>query len=188
MSNASNWSSGNPDPETARLLRTKAGRLCRLGGFSQADREDIEQELSLHLWRNAALFDPAVTTWLKFASFILDKRGVSLLRERTAAKRNRRREDCSLDDQVLDDDGRVVPRHETTPEAASDPTRLRDLERDMAQVLAGLSDDLRAAALALAFGTQNSVGPELGISRRAMAKAVDQLREIFRDAGLDQYL
>ena len=89
---------------------------------------------------------------------------------------------------MLDADGRVVPRHETTPEAANDPARLRDLERDVAHVVAHLPDELRAIALALAFGTQNSVGPELGFSRRAMAKAVEQLREIFRDAGLDEYL
>jgi len=119
---------------------------------------------------------------------ILERRCISIWRERNAERRSPEREECSLDDPVLDADGRVVPRHETTPEVANDPSLFRDRERDVAYVIACVPDDLRAVALGLAFGTQNSVGPELGFSRRAMAKAVEQLREIFRDAGLDEYL
>lgn len=176
------------DPVSSHLIRTKACRLCRRKGFVTSDIHDIEQELWLHLAAQIDRFDPSSGDWECWASVILDRRCISMWRQRNADMRTPAREECSLDDPVLDADGRVVPRHETTPEAASDPTRLRDRERDMAQVLAGLSDDLRAIALALAFGTQNSVGPELGISRRAMAKAVEQLREIFRDGELDHYL
>lgn len=170
------------------LIRTKAQRLCRRRGFSRSDIPCVEQELWLHLAVQVDRFDPSSGAWECWASVILDRRCISLWRERNADKRAPAREECSLDDPVLDADGRVVARHETTPEAASDPGRLRELERDVAHVVAHLPDELRPIVLALAFGTQNSVGPELGISRRAMAKAVDQLREIFRDAGLDQYL
>lgn len=176
------------DPVASRLIHTKACRLCRRKGFVPNDRPDIEQELWLHLAVQVDRFDPSSGGWESWASVILDRRCISLWRERNADKRAPAREECSLDDAVLDADGRVVARHETTPEAASDPGRLRDLERDVAHVVAHLPDELRPIVLALAFGTPNSVGPELGISRRAMAKAVDQLREIFRDAELDQYL
>lgn len=172
----------------ASLIGFKARMLSRRQAFGRDDRKDIEQDLWLDLLERLPKYDPAKATLNTFIALVVERRVATLIRDRSTEKRSPDREECSLDDPVLDADGRVVPRHETTSEAASDPARLRDLERDMAQVVAGLSDDLRAAALALAFGTQNSVGPELGISRRAMANAVDELREILRDAGLDQYL
>lgn len=171
-----------------RLIGFKAWMLTRRRAFARDDQEDIEHDLWLDLLERLPKYDPAKATLNTFIALVVERRVATLIRDRSTEKRSPDREECSLDDQVRDADGRVVPRHETTPEAASDPGRLRDLERDVARVLAGLSDELRAAALALAFGTQNSVGPELGISRRAMANAVDELREILRDAGLDQYL
>lgn len=180
-----------PDPADrgiTRLIRTKAHRLCRRRGFGPSDLPCVQQELWLHLVVQADRFDPSSGDWECWASVILDRRCISMWRERNADKRSPAREECSLDEPVLDADGRVVARHETTPEAAHDPARRRDLERDVAQVMAGLSDEERAVALGLAFGTPNSVGPEVGVSRREMAKKIERLREIFRDAGLDQYL
>lgn len=175
-------------PASGGLIRAKARRLCRRRGFEACDALDVEQELWLHLATHVDKFDPTCGPWECWASVILDRRCISMWRWRNAEMRTPAHEECSLDEPALDADGRAVPRQETTPEASSDPTRLRELECDMAHVVAHLPDDLRAIALGLAFGTQNSVGPELGTSRRAMAKAVEQLREAFRDAGLDQYL
>lgn len=154
------------EPYASRLIAFKARQLSRCPGFSLGDRKDIEQELWLALLIRLPQYDARRASESTFVARVIEHAVVTLLRHRRAEKRSPAREECSLDDPVLDADGRVVPRHETTPEAASEPGRLRDLERDVAQVVAGLSDDLRAAALALAFGTQNSVGPELGISRR----------------------
>lgn len=175
-------------PASRALIRTKARSLCRKRGFSRSDIPCVEGELWLHLTTQIDRFDPLSGAWECWASVILDRRCVSLWRQRNADMRAPAREECSLDDQVSDTDGRVVPRYEVTLEAARDPTRLRDLERDVAHVIAHLPDDLRVIALGLASGTPHAVGAELGISRRAMTKAVDQLREIFRDAALDQYL
>lgn len=180
------------DPEhneyALRLIKFKVRRICRRRGFSRSDEEVIEHDLRAHLELRMARYDPSRGEVTTFIDRVVERWIISYLRHRFADKRDPRREECSLNEPVLDADGREVDRHETTPEAASTRQRLQELERDMAQVLAQLPDDLRAIALALAFGTQNSVGAELDISRRAMPKAVDQLREIFRDAGLDQYL
>lgn len=175
-------------PASRSLIRVKARRLCRSRGFNPSDLPCVEQELWLHLAARVDGFDPSAGRWECWASVILDRRCVSIWRQRNAEMRSPDREVCSLDDQVFDADGRAVPRHETTSEAANDPTRPRDRERDIAYVIASVPDDLRAVALGLAFGTPNSVCAELGISRRAMAKAVEQLREIFRSADLNEYL
>lgn len=172
----------------SRLIRFKVQQTCQRRGISKSEEEVLEHDLRTHLALRMARYDPSRGKVTTFIDRVIERWLISYLRHRFADKRDPRREECGLNEPVLDADGRVVPRHETTPEAASDPVRLRDLERDVAHVVAHLPDDLRAIALALAFGTQNSVGPELGFSRRATTNAIDQLREIFRDAGLGEYL
>jgi RNA polymerase sigma factor (sigma-70 family) len=178
------------DPHTTRLIRSKARRLCRVAGFTSSDYDDLVQELELHLWRRLDRFNPAVAAWSTFASFVLDKRGISLARERSADKRCRRREQCSLNDPVLDEAGRLVERHQTTPEAASTRQRLNDLARDLADLREQLpSSTHRLFMDALARGgTVNSIGTELGLSRRAAARHFAELRQLFEDAGLRVYL
>lgn len=180
------------DPEhheyASRLIRFKVHRICRRRGIPKSDEEVIEHDLWTHLALRMARYDPSRGQITTFIDRVVERWIISYLRHRFADKRDPRREECSLNEPVLDADDREVDRHETTPEAASTRQRLQELERDMAQVLAHLPDDLRAVALGLAAGTPNSVGNELNISRRAMTKIIDELRENFRDAGLDQYL
>lgn len=175
-------------PASQGLIRSKARRLSGRRGFTSSDVPCIEQELWLHLVAHVDEFDPDSGEWEPWASVILDRRCISMWRHRNAGMRSPAREQCSLDDAVLDADGRVIARHETTSEAAANTDRLRDLERDMADVLARMPDDLRAIALALATGTPHGAGVALGIARRAMPQAMNTIRDIFRDAGLDQYL
>lgn len=172
------------------LIRSKARRLSRRRGFCRTDAEDIEQELRLHLWRQAAKFNPAITSWESFVSFILDKRCVSLLRHRTADKRSPDREACSLNEPVLDKGGRVVARHETIPEAASTPQRLRDLERDVSDLRARLScEDARHFMDGLVRGgTTNSMGVELDLARRTAERYYAEISKLFEDASLKEYL
>jgi DNA-directed RNA polymerase specialized sigma24 family protein len=175
-------------PASQGLIRSKARRLGRRRGFTSSDVPCIEQELWLHLVAHVDEFDPDSGEWEPWASVVLDRRCISLWRCRNAGMRSPTREECSLDDAVLDADGRVIARHETTPEAAGNTDRLRELERDMADVLARIPDDLRAIALALATGTPHGASVAAGVSRRAMPPAMNQIRDFFRDAGLDQYL
>lgn len=172
------------------LLIRKARRLSRRRGLSRSDFEDIAQDLRAHLVRQAAKFDPTITTWEQFVSFISDKRGISLLRYLFADKRTPRREDCSLNEPVLDADGRVVERHQTTPEAGRTWQRLYELQRDVADVRATLPSELHRQIMdALARGaTVNSIAVEFGISRRTAERYVSDLRQIFEDASLRDYL
>lgn len=169
------------------LIRPKAKRMCSRRGFTQSDRPDIEQELWQHLVAQSPKFNVS-RSWEKFVSYILDKRCISIHRDRFAEMRSPDREECSLDDAALDCDGRAVPRHELVAESSSVPQRLRELERDVAEVLAQLSDVHRAIALGLVTGTVNSLANELGIPRSAVERHIDEIREVFEDAGLREYL
>lgn len=172
------------------LIRSKALRLSRRRGFSRTDAEDIAQELRLHLWRQAAKFNPTITSWESFVSFILDKRCISLLRHRSAEKRSPGRETCSLNESVHDNDGRVLERHETVPEVASIPQRLRDLEQDVSDLRARLScEDARRFMDGLVRGgTTNSMGVELELARRTAERYYAEVSKLFEDASLKDYL
>jgi len=180
------------DPErmnsARRIIQIKARRLCRRSGFNSTDRDDIEQQLWIHVLVRAAKFDPARRPWEVFLSFILDRRCASIRRERLAEKRSPCREECSLDDLVLDGDGRCVRRDQTTPECSSTPQRLRELANDVAEVLAHLSETHRVIALGLVSGTINSIATEQGISRSAVGRHVEEIRDAFKDGGLREYL
>ncbi|MCC6427343.1 MAG: hypothetical protein IT435_11050 [Phycisphaerales bacterium] len=172
------------------LFISKARRLSRRRGLSRSDFEDIGQDLRTHLIQQAAKFDPTITTWEQFVSYISDKRGISFLRYVFAEKRSPLREECSLNDPVLDGDGRVVERHQTTPEASRTWQRLYELKRDVADVRATLPTELHRQIMdALARGaTINSIAVEFGISRRAAERHIGDIRQVFEDASLRDYL
>lgn len=178
----------SPDGYAAWLIGQKARQVSRTKGFTDSDRSDIERDLVADLFARHPRYDPSKASVDTFVARIVEHAVASLIRHRLADSRSPMHEECSLNDPVLDADGRTVDRHETTPEATTDGSRLRDLERDMALVLARLPDELRPIALGLARGTPHAVGAELGLSRRAMTKAIEQIRDAFREAGLDQYL
>lgn len=174
----------------ARLIKFKARQLSRRSGFSRTDRDDLEQELWLDLVGRLPRYDPNKAALNTFIARIVERKVVSILRHHFAEMRSPGREEASLNDSVLDCDGRIVERHQTTPEAAATWQRLHDLERDVAEVRERLAtDEARAIVDALGRGgTINSIAGELGISRRAAERQVAEARHLFEDAGLRQYL
>lgn len=173
-----------------RLIRFKARQLARRPGFTQSDRVDIEQELRADLLERLPRFDESKARLNTFISRIIERKVISIVRYRTAEKRSPDREECSLNDEVRDADGRLVDRHQTTPEAASVWQRLHDLTRDVSDLRGRLESDLHRRVMdALGRGgTINSVANELGIPRRAVQRCIAKLREVFEDAGLREYL
>lgn len=175
-------------PYASRLIRYKAWQLSRQPGFRPDERCDLEHDLLSDLLDRLPKFNPAKSQLNTFVARVVERRVASIIRFRFAEMRSPEREECSLDDLVLDCDGRRVPLHQLIPDRSSVPQRLRDLERDMAEVLGRLSDLHRAIALGLVTGTINSVAIELGIPRTAVERHIEEIRDVFEDARLDEYL
>lgn len=180
----------NASSYAARLIRFKARQLCRRPGFTPSDREDIEQALRADLLERLPRFDASKAGLNTFIARVIERKTISIVRHRFAEKRSPEREECSLNDEVRDGDGRLVDRHQTTPEAASVWQRLHDLTRDVSDLRERLESDLHRRVMdALGRGgTINSVANELGIPRRAVERCMAELREVFEDAGLREYL
>ncbi len=176
------------DTYASRLIRFKSRQLSRQPGFSHSDRCDLEQTLLTDLIVRLPKFNPAKAQLNTFVARVVERKIASIIRHRSAEKRSTGREECSLDETVLDCDGRSVVRHQTVPECSSVPHRLRELERDVADVLAPLSELHRTIALGLVTGTINSVANEMGLPRSAVERHIEELKVIFEDAGLREYL
>lgn len=174
----------------ARLIKFKARQLARRSGFSRTDRGDLEQEMWVDLIDRLPRYDPDKASLNTFIARVVERKVVSILRYHLAEMRSPGRNEASLNDPAVDCDGRVVERHQTTPEAASTWQRLHDLRRDLAEVRAHLPSGLLQSIMdEIALGgTINSIAGELGISRRAAERHLDELRRIFEDAGLRDYL
>lgn len=172
----------------ARLIKYKAQRLCHRTGFTLSDCGNIQQALWLDLIERLPRFDPQKAQLNTFIARVVERKIVSIIRHRMAEKRSPVREECSLNDPVLDCDGRTVDRHQVISEASSVPQRLRELERDVADVLARMSELQRTIALGLVTGTVNSVANELGVPRSAVERHIAEMRRVFEDAGLREYL
>lgn len=181
----------SPLPDyAAQLIRYKAGVLSRHPALASLDRGDISQILITVLIERLPSYDPTRARLNTFIARVVDGACISLIRYHTAKMRTREREECSLNDPVLDADGRVVDRHQTTPEATRASQRLHDLERDVAELRAKLPTDLLRDILDLLGrgGTVNSISIDLGIPRPKVKQQIAELRRYFEDGGLREYL
>lgn len=176
------YSTANP------LVLAKARKIFHARDFVGMEVGDLEQELWCRVTQELPRFDPSRGTWEAFVVTVIEGESASTLRYIYAEQRTPLREEFSLNEEVLDDEGNLVERHELTPGAACTPRPMRDLEADLARVLAGLTDEQRAVAVALGLGTANSVSQETEISRRGVSRTIEELRRIFEDAGLREYV
>ena len=103
--------SDNPiDEYVETMIRKKARQLVHSPGFSLSDREDIEQDLRLHLLLKLPHFDPAKASRATFANRIIESKAKDLIRYRTADMRDPAREQCSVNEMIDDGEGGTVAR------------------------------------------------------------------------------
>ncbi|HEY7158949.1 MAG TPA: hypothetical protein VH575_33700 [Gemmataceae bacterium] len=183
------------DPVAQDIIRRKAKKLKRLGGFSSSDSVDLEQDLTLHLLQRLPIFDPRRAGWPVFVITVLTTGGANLLRARFAAQRDFRRVG-SLHQRVRADDGRAEL-GQTLCQQQQDARQGRyprgeaegvGLVLDVAEVLARLPHDQRELAEQLKHYSLAEVARRLQVPRSTLQTRVRQLREIFDHAGLRDYL
>lgn len=181
----------------ANLIRRKARQLARTAGFTESDREDLEQEMRLDLLKRLLKFDPNKAAQNTFVTRVIERKVSRLMRHRTCGMRDHRRESCSLNDQVDDPDCGAVERASTVSEDHAEVRLLRQrrtqeeatrLRLDVEMVLSALPDDLRQVVERLMAETITEAADGLGIPRTTVNDARDRLRAMFEDAGLHEYL
>ncbi|MBP3954802.1 sigma-70 family RNA polymerase sigma factor [Gemmata sp. G18] len=151
----------NPiDPTVAGIIRRKAARLVGSAGPYVSDREDVEQELVLHVLERVRRFDPDRGTWPAFVQCLVERFGHNWARARRAAKRA---------GGPLDLLPRDVPEHRPRAEPGAG--------LDLAEALARLPEELRDIAELLTTETVAGAARTRGVSRSAMYVWVYELRD-----------
>ena len=185
------------DPYAAGLIKYKARKLVGKAGFTASDREDIEQELMLDLLRRLPKYNPKRAQLNTFIARVVEHRLASLIEAQKAGIRDYRRCRCSLNECFEDADGRSVERVDTFDQedyllrtgGQSRPSEeLSALAIDVAAVLETLPPELRELCRRLKAETVTEISRDTGVPRGTIYESIKKLREIFKDAGLRNYL
>lgn len=187
------------DSYMIQLVHTKAYQLSRQPGFSVSDKPDLEQELVLDACLQTKQYDPVRGKWEHFVSHIVKNKVADIIEERHAACRDPRREACSLDaptggpdddqtsgePEIFDLDGYLVRTGQNT---RSEEDR-RHIDQDIDHALHALSPRQRQMCLLLAADYPvTTIARELGLHRSTVYEAINHIREVFKQAGLEIYL
>ncbi len=184
-------------PSIFKLVRFKAQKLIGHSGYTQADLDDIKQDLIQALLDRLPKYDSARSAFITFAGRVIDSTIGKLHRARRTKSRDFRCEAHSLNEEIETEDG-VIERHETISQDDVDLQTGRDtrpadervlIKIDVQTVLRELPPELRRIAEMLQMHAISEVVRELGIPRSTFCgKYLVPLRKAFREKCMEDYL
>ena len=181
------------------MVNIKAAELVGKAGYTLDDIEDIKQDMLLDLLERLKKYDPGKSNFKLFVTCVIDRKAKNLIRYRQSEIRDGRREECSLNEDVLvaecrepvqrlatidqDDQDIRTGRHSRSAEERT------ELRLDIEAVLASLPPELRKAADLLQTQTITQVARALGVPRTTFNhKHMPLLRAAFTAKGLNLYV
>jgi len=160
------------------VTRTETKKLRDRGVIRHNDREDIASEVLTQLIEVWEQFDPQRGTREAFINQVVNTRLVSVLRERHSQKRRAKTEPICTSDVRLADRTRF----------GDGWLRQIDLRVDLNIAFSKLTPKQRAICDHLLREALSPAAKEMGVPRSTLRDAVVKIREVFRDAGLEEYL
>jgi len=161
------------DPYVVNLIRRKARQLIGQYGFTEDDREDIEQELWADLYHRAPNYDPSLASPRTFANRIVEHAIAAIIEHRKYAIRDYRQSVCSLNDPVLGEDGEQAEHVDLLDQ----DTYLESLGQETISVADRAAADIGLERL------RATLPPELRTLLERLAKG-QGLTDISRETGL----
>jgi len=185
------------DDYALQLIKYKARQLVGRVGFTESDREDLEQEMVLDLLRRLPKFDPKRAGRNTFIARIVEHKVATIIEAQKAGMRDYRLCSCSLNDRLEDEEGRSIERMETidqedylrrTGKLSRPMSELRNLSIDLRSAVQTLPPELRELCKRLQTESVTEISRDTGIPRGTIYESIKKLRAIFEDAGLKDYL
>jgi RNA polymerase sigma factor (sigma-70 family) len=177
-------------------IRVKARQLCRRADFNRSEREDVEQDLWLHLLTQAQNFDSERSALNTFIDRMVNSAAAHLVRRREsdmradgfrthsldASPRGKDQHKKSLRSSLSPDDG--TRRSFTIPKSDLDEFENREA---LEFALASMPDGVRNLCSRVMGGeSPTALARELGISRRRVRRMLDEAREHLERAGFGE--
>jgi RNA polymerase sigma factor (sigma-70 family) len=165
------------------------GFLATSGDSAVLGSDDLVQECLLHWWTQRQRYrKERGASPRTFMRRVLNARLVDLAREAGAAKRGCGRPADSLDREAGEEKedgsmlGDLVPSHVDVDAESS-------LRIDLQSGMAHLTARQRSVIRALADGWRiTDISRRSGLSRDTLCEELQRIRQVFRDAGLEEYL
>lgn len=180
-------------PAMVNLIKSMGYRLSQRYGYSPDDREDLEQEMAIHLLIAMRRYDPEKSAESTYASRVIRNWTRHLVRKRTALRNNPEAIAYSLDDTLPVEGGERVTMGDAISEADLDPCDCplgcidaADLRVDIERIISGLPPKLQEACRALMTQSVAEYWASSGLSRSAVTYRLGQLRKAFMDAGFGE--
>ncbi len=180
-----------------RFIRRKARQLVGKAGFTQSDRPDIEQELSLALYERHARFDATIAPWPAFVATVVSRFAATLLAARRTRKRHAGCIAGSLSSHNVGEDGRwtdlaqrVESRHVSalTGHHSRDEFECALLKIDLVAITERLPSYLQHLCFWLQYESVTETARRMHRSRTALYRRIARVRQVFAKAGLRDFL
>lgn len=180
------------DEYAVKLIRLKARQLVGKYGFTESDRDDLEQEMMFDLLSRLLRYDAKRAGRKTFITRIIENKVASIIEYQGAAKRDYRLCTCSLDDRLVNDESDASERIDTvdqddylirTGRQSRPAAELRDLQINLAKIMALLHPDLRNLCELLMANRPSEVARALGVSRTTICRRLKRIRTVFEIVG-----
>lgn len=184
------------DRFTHGIVRRKVKQLIGRAGFTQHDREDLEQELLLRVLQSLPSFDPKQAHRNKFVTAVVERHVATILRNKRAEKRNDHLV-ASINVTVEVEGLGAVELAQTVSEdelAARLGRKRRSAEDhanlalDIATVIAAMPKDWQELAERRKTQSMQEIADDLGIPRTTLNETMQLITARFKRAGLREYL
>jgi DNA-directed RNA polymerase specialized sigma24 family protein len=169
----------------ARFIHYKVGRLVARGTILRSDRDDLEQDIKLHLVRRFAHFDPALAHWNTFVVTVVERYILTFLvmRRRRRQLRLASLEQLTRADIESSDDGRTMALGEPESDCEfHDPTSQLDVVLDVQHILARLPEQAQQLCERLMSDSLAEVARQMQVPRTTLYSRILVLRNGFATA------
>jgi len=185
------------DDYAVRIIRYKARQLVGRAGFTESDRQDLEQEMVFDLLRRLPKFKPERAQRNTFIARVVEHKVATIIEAQKAGMRDYRLCSCSLNDRFENEEGGSVERIDTinqddylqrTGKLSRPISDLRGLSIDVRSAVEKLPPELRELCKRLQVESVTDISRDTGIPRGTIYESIKKLRTLFEDAGLKDYL
>lgn len=184
------------DTYAADLIRHKARQLVGKAGFTEDDREDLEQELMIDLIQRMRHYNPSIAKKTTFMARIVERHIATILEARFAQCRDIRCSVFSLNSTFSNSDGEpeelsgfLSGEGSFKNHAHESRERIEnDIRFEIERSLASLPNELRDLCNRLRTHNMAEIARELKIPRSTLYERLNVLRQSLRDLGLEEYL
>lgn len=185
------------DDYAVRIIKYKARQLVGRVGFTESDRQDLEQEMVFDLLRRLPKFKPERAQRNTFIARVVEHKVATIIEAQKAGMRDYRLCSCSLNDRFENEEGGSVERIDTinqddylqrTGNLSRPISDLRGLSIDVRSAVENLPPELRDLCKRLQVESVTEISRDTGIPRGTIYESIKKLRTLFEDAGLKDYL